>query len=347
MTSSTFIPTLRQQVSVSFAYLAYSGEDLTRDPSAPAQILKMMNETLPQIPPLLDSSGKVDWQIVWGPAIYAFPRAKYQDNMMFVAQQISEPSNYVVGVRGTNSLAAWDWIDEDFEVWKKVPWRVPQGVPVQGAPMISKATNNGLNVLLNDLTPLEGIPGYPNNITSFLGSLAASGKVNLLFTGHSLAGALSPTLALWFKQSQNIAGSWDPQGSATISTVPFAGATAGDQDFANFFNERLGGACDRIYNTLDIVPHGWQTAMLKELPGLYSPAIKMNLIEKIVVWFITLTVRGYMQIETTNPITWTIQPTKKPSYLDQAGIQHTASYPTLLQVPALLTVINNGRKTPT
>ena len=73
MTSSTFIPTLRQQVSVSFAYLAYSGEDLTRDPSAPAQILKMMNETLPHIPPLLDSSGKVDWQIVWGPAICVPP----------------------------------------------------------------------------------------------------------------------------------------------------------------------------------------------------------------------------------------------------------------------------------
>jgi len=348
MTTPAFAPTLRQQVSVSFAYLAYSGELLTGDPTTvPLQIFEIMRETMPQIPPLLNN-GSLDWKIVWGPAIFTFPfPAILQDNMMYVAQQISQPQNYVIGVRGTNAKAFFDWVEEDLEVWSKVPWSVPSGVPVQGSPMISKATQDGINALLNDLIPVVGLPGVNTNITEFLCQVAASDKVNLLFTGHSLGGALSPTLALWFKQSQNLAGDWDPQGNASISTVPFAGPTAGDQDFVNFFNQQLGDACDRIYNTLDIVPHAWETATLGELPNLYLPTIRMTLAEKLLIDFIEKSVLGYVQPNTGNPVTWTVQ-LNQTTYIAQAGIQHTESYPNLMNVPALLTVINNGQPiTPT
>jgi hypothetical protein len=342
MTTPVFTPTLRQQISVSFAYLAYSGELLTGDPaSVSLQIYGIMKETMPQIPPLLNGS-ELDWEIVWGPAIYTFPDAKLQDNLMYVVRQISDPTNYVVGVRGTNAMAIWDWVEEDLEVWQKVPWSVPPGVPVQGSPAISKATQNGINVLLNNLIPVAGVPGFGQNITAFLSSVAASGKINILFTGHSLGGALSPTLALWFRQSQNLAGDWDPNGNATVSTVPFAGPTAGNQDFATFFNEQLGSACDRIYNTLDIVPQAWETDTLSQLPNLYLPTIRMTLAEKLLVDFLEKSVTGYIQPNTGDPVTWTIQP-DQTTYVAQAGIQHTHSYPTLMQVPALLTVINNGK----
>ncbi len=342
MTDSTFVPTLRQQVSVSFAYLAYSGENLTGDPATvPVTIYGIMKETMPQIPPLMNGN-TLDWQIVWGPAIYTFPGAKLQDNLMYVVQQISEPSNYVVGIRGTNALAFFDWVEEDLEVWQKVNWAVPAGVPVQGTPMISKATQNGINVLLNELIPVAGVPGFGKSITTFLSELTAAGKVNLLFTGHSLAGALSPTLALWFKQSQNLAGNWDPQGNASISTVPFAGPTAGNQDFATYFNGQLGNACDRIHNTLDIVPQAWELATLEQLPNLYLPSIRMTLAEKLLVEFIEKTVTGYIQINTDDPVTWTVQP-EQDTYIKQAGVQHVQAYPTLMNVPALLTVIDNGK----
>ena len=342
MTDSTFVPTLRQQVSVSFAYLAYSGEDLTGDPATvPLQIYGIMKDTMPQIPPLMNGN-TLDWQIVWGPATYTFPDAKLQDNLMYVVQQISDPTNYVIGIRGTNALAFFDWVEEDLEVWQKVAWTVPSGVPVQGTPMISKATQNGINALLNNLLPVAGLPGFGYSITAFLNEAVTKGKVNLLFTGHSLAGALSPTLALWFKQSQNLAGNWDPNGNASISTVPFAGPTAGDADFAAFFNEQLGDACDRIHNTLDIVPQAWELATLEQLPNLYLPTIRMTLAEKLLVEFIEKTVTGYVQINTSNPITWTIQPAQD-TYLQQADVQHVYSYPTLLNVPALLTVINYGK----
>ena len=341
MTTSVFTPTLRQQISVSFAYLAYSGERLIGDPATvPLQILEFMKESMPQIPPLLNN-GSLDWEIVWGPAIFTFSDAILQDNMMYVARQISQPENYVVGVRGTNALAFFDWVEEDLEVWRKVPWTVPSGVPVQGSPMVSKATQDGINVLLNNLIPVQGIPGFAQNITEFLCGVAAAGKFNLLFTGHSLGGALSPTLALWFKQSQNLAGGWDPAGNADISTVPFAGPTAGNQDFVNFFNGQLGSACDRIYNTLDIVPHAWETATLDELPGLYLPTIRMTLAEKLLIEFIEKSILGYVQPNTGDPVTWTIQP-DQTTYIAQAGVQHVSSYPNLMQVPALLTVINNG-----
>lgn len=343
MTTSTFTPTLRQQVSVCFAYLAYSGEGIVGNPLAPAEMLAIINYHMPQLPPLLTAHGKLDWQVVWGPAAYTFPHAKYQDNMMFVAQQISEPENYVVAVRGTNAPAIWDWIKEDLEVWTKVPWSVPAGVPVQGSPKISRATQDGIDVLLNDLKPIDDIPGTPNGIIDFLTGVAASGKVNILFTGHSLGGALSPTLALWFKQSQKIAGAWDPHGNATVSTVPFAGPTAGEQDFANFFNQQFGSACDRIYNTLDVVPHAWADATLDELPNLYAPTIEMNLAEKALVELIKLTVKDYTQVGVANPITWIIQPEDHPSYIGQLIIQHDDSYPNLLGVPQLLDLKNSKK----
>lgn len=332
MTDSTFVPTLRQQVSVSFAFLAYSGETLTKsndspEMNVPMQILNIMNANMPKLFPLLNNN-KLDWQIVWGPAIYTFPDAELQDNMMFVAQQISEPANYVVGVRGTNAKAILDWLEEDLKVWVKVPWVVPAGVPVQGTPKISKATQDGLEVLLEKLIP-DGVPGDGQTITEFLTAVAAKDKVNLLFTGHSLGGALAPTLALSFKQLQNLAGGWDPHGNANISTVPFAGPTAGDADFATYFNSQLGDACDRIYNTLDVVPHAWQESTLEEIPDLYKPTLEMNFAERAVLAIIEATVKDYTQINTGHPITWTIQTTDKPSFLAQAATQHDDSYPVM------------------
>ncbi len=261
--------------------------------------------------------------------------------MMYVAQQKSEPSNYVVGIRGTNSKAIWDFIVEDLLVLERIPWTLPEGVSVEGQPAISQSTQDGLNVLLNDLIPTQGIPGFAHSITAFLYDRAAAEKINILFTGHSLGGALAPTLALWFRQTQNIPGNWDPNGNATISTVPFAGPTVGNADFAKFFDQQLGNACERIHNTLDIVPHAWEINQLKKLPELYHPTINMPLDLRLLVDGLELIANGYTQTNTSQPISWTIQTTEAggflPEYFKQVIVQHNSSYPTLMQVTELMT----------
>ena len=105
-----------------------------------------------------------------------------------------------------------------------------------------------------------------------------------------------------------------------------------DPSSLNTISARFSGRIEKLYvrfNFQDV--HKGQRIM-----DIYSPEIRMPLAQKLLVNFIKLTVKGYVQIGTGNPITWTIQPTDKSSYLEQAGIQHDSSYPNLLQVPELL-----------
>lgn len=334
-----FQVTKERQIALSMAYLCYTGEKLL-DPSKtetpiPLQIFDLINKRMPTIPPLLDN-GAVDWEIVWGPCVYTLPFAKLQDNMLFVTRQKSDPSNYVVATRGTNGSAVLDWLEEDFSVWEKVEWPLPAGIKVDGIPKISTATHTGVDALLNKMVPIPNLPGAGENVAAFLTKAAAAGKISVTFTGHSLGGALAPTLALWFKQSQHLPDQWDPAGNAAVTTIPFAGATAGDAAFAAYFNGLFGNGCDRIHNTLDIVPHAWQTSDLKELPGLYASAkIAMPEALKLVLDGVEWSVHDYRQVEASDPFDGHIDVSKK-EYMEQALVQHVDAYPIALEVPQLL-----------
>ena len=343
MNETTLKPTL-QQISLSMAYLAYSGESLIESSSGSntveQAILALLNETIPEISVLLDSAVNPDWEVVWGPAIYTLKYGDLLDNMMFVTRQLSDTSNYIVGIRGTNGAAFLDWLEEDFDVLEKVDWKLPDGKTAEGTPKISKATYIGIDALLNKMTPGKGMPGYDQDITSFLGSLAQTGKIAINFTGHSLAGALAPTLALWFKQSQgNHPNSWDTKKSATITTTPFAGATAGNTDFAAYSDSILGDSCDRIHNTNDVVPHAWESKSVKEIPDIYSSiGITLNEIERWVIDFAADIIKDYKQINVSKPLTFPLNK-EYDTFVKQVEYQHKNSYPILLQVRELIKVI--------
>lgn len=342
MMETTFIPSLQQQRSLCMAYLAYTGELLTGDKrSVEEQILLMIDSTMNKIKPLHNSTG-VDWRVVWGPAIYTLKHGELQDNMMFVSRQISDSANYIVGIRGTNGTAWLDWLEEDLDVLEKVDWKLPAGITTKGTPKISESTDTGFNSLLNKMTPEEGLPGSRLDITAFLKSIVKTGKIRINFTGHSLAGALAPTLALWFKQSQGTASGWDPNNDATITITPFAGATAGNSDFAEYSDSVLGNSCDRIHNTNDVVPHAWMSKTIKEIPDLYSNiGVSLNFGEKIIIDAIAAVVKDYKQINNSNPFTFQLNK-EYDSFSKQVKYQHVNSYPAYYMVPELITVIDHG-----
>lgn len=339
MTFANEEQTQRARLNLCMAYLAYTDELIpidALDRVAAGRVAKAAIERqMISLPPCKSANGAVDWRVVWGPASFTLPEGILQDNAMFVAEQISAPGNLVVAIRGTNGDSILDWIVDDIDVWTKAPWTAPLGGALGEKAQVSRATHDAVEVLLNRLRPSEGQGGCGLSLEAFLAARASQG-LRVSFTGHSLAGALAPTLALWFKQRQGRAGGWDAEGKASLSVVAFAGATPGDAAFAELFDAQLGGACMRIHNELDIVPHAWDPAGMATVSDLYTSAgISPNLIERALIAGIRKTVHGYAQIGVSFPLRWQVQ-SGATGYLTQALLQHVHSYPTLLQVPELL-----------
>lgn len=224
-----------------------------------------------------------DWNVVWGPVItvrqnpqnppdgscqaYAVPaavRGQYiPANTMFVAQKGSE---YFVGIAGTNQKSAFAWCDEDFTV-TLTQW--PYGNPPSNA-QITQGTLDGLNILLamKDLTQ----PADQQSLSAFLAKAASNGAIQISVAGHSLGGAQSPVVGLWLKETQS---QWDRSGRSTVNVYAFAGATPGNAGFADYLNSRFSGdSLAVINNTLDLVPHAWNSTTMNEIQNLYGPDIQ-------------------------------------------------------------------------
>lgn len=219
------------------------------------------------------------WELVWGPAVFRFEHAQYSDNLMYVVRGRDQPSRLAVVVRGTNGPAVLDWLVEDFSVFRLEPW--PYGDPPAALrPQISAGTRKGLEIL-QGMVPPEGVPGAGQGLQAFLGATVA-GESHATYavsvTGHSLGGALAPALALWLADT---AGSWDPQGRASLDVVSFAGPTGGDADYAAYYDLRLGGATRRVHNPLDVVPHAWDVEEMRVAATLFEPLIALPHDERI------------------------------------------------------------------
>ena len=273
------------------------------------------------------------WTRVWGPAVYQAPRSTVTDNVMYVARSNATPSQYVVCVAGTNFNSVFDILIEDLFVGQQVPWFY--GNPPSGA-AIAAGTFIGLSVL-QILTPGAAMPGAGQGVKDFL-KAQASQAIQVITSGHSLGGALSPCLALWLLDTQR---TWDPQSRATITSEPSAGPTAGNATFAQYYDGRLGAVTTNIHNSLDIVPHAWNDTDLAALPNLYNPPIVPDaIVNGLVAAARQLAKNGsYTQIETGLQLDGTVNTTivdpKRlafENYLVQAGYQHIDAYFDLLHV---------------
>jgi hypothetical protein len=277
MTPST-LNLSQRQVMLSFAYLAYCGEKITT-PNPEAAILGYINTAMPQIPPI--SAPNDAWAVVWGPAVYTMPGALYQDDMMFVAQNQTDPTQFAVAVRGTNFVSDLDWLLEDFDVLDQMIWPPGATTPNPSGAMISESTSIDLQILLS----MQGnviATGTPSTLTSFLKSQASS-PINVCVTGHSLGGCAGGTLALYLKENQT---SWDGSGQSNVSSITFAAPTAGNAAFAAYsdttfkggpyppnWDSNVGATFDAVRCTYDVAPQAWIAANLSSgtAPNATSP----------------------------------------------------------------------------
>lgn len=207
-----------------------------------------------------------DWQVVWGPVVLSNKpdSAAEAVNAMYVAYSANLVM-YVVAIAATNPLSLFDWLKEDADVAprKMVQWppvlpysQGPAQLPDNSLPYISAGTTIGISNLLTQMS------SNGQSLQQFLDS-KVNANDSLIFTGHSLAGALSPTMAM-FLYSDPASSGWK-----SIHVQPSAGATPGNAAFAQLFATTYPAytvpGCNGPWNTWnvdftnqhDVVPHAW------------------------------------------------------------------------------------------
>jgi hypothetical protein len=302
------------------AFVAYVGDSLE---GSDRQVEKTLQSCMPrEIARQPALSGR--WTLDWGPVVYKFHSAELDDNMLYVVRNNGNPRQVAVVTRGTNPKAILDWLGEDFDVGVTVPW--PYGTaPDNLKPRVSRATARGLGIL-KALAPATGMPHAGQTIEHYLRRVVhEQGVESIAVAGHSLGGALAPTLALWLEDER---ADWDPQGKSVLSVYALAGPTPGDADFAAYYNSRLKAATRRFHGPYDVVPHAWNIADLRTTPNLYQPVIKASFPIELaangaidLVWD-----KDYLQIvQHQLRILGAIVP-GKPDFLEQAGWQHHFGY---------------------
>lgn len=230
------------------------------------------------------------WELAWGPAVVS--KNDIASNSLFVAYcdglafaDGTHPA-YVVGIAGTNPYSAYDWIVEDFFVVKWVDFdklvdgevhilaaaETPAGNANLTTPLISAGTYVGLSTLLG-MTPTPKGVEVGKTLGEYLRTIADR-EARIVFAGHSLGGALSPTLALYLKRKGVLDGFED------VYVYPSAGPTPGNTVFAyQYLSHFLPRPLYRndykrwntnIVNSLDVVPHAWAIETMLQIPTIYG-----------------------------------------------------------------------------
>jgi hypothetical protein len=137
----------------------------------------------------------------------------------------------------------------------------PVSNPAESGPYISYGTAIGVQVLATYMPP-QGVAGYNQTLGDYLKTLPTG--VKIIFTGHSMGGALSPTLALTYLESGVLKNS-----DNNVLTFPTAGPSPGNQEFTSSYNNSLPILSSgengyqtwnaNVINDHDVVPKAWCT----------------------------------------------------------------------------------------
>ena len=112
------MPSSPEQVALTLAGLAYRGfHDVLRGADHTDRVRQAVVDGLHALAPLQE-----EWGLVWGPVTSRSGPDAFDSAAMYVVQNRREPARYVVAIRGTNPIAASDWLFGDFWVSTTVPW---------------------------------------------------------------------------------------------------------------------------------------------------------------------------------------------------------------------------------
>ncbi|KAF4564068.1 hypothetical protein EYR36_003319 [Pleurotus pulmonarius] len=188
------------------------------------------------------------WSVVWGPVAWKLDpedTSGSADHSFYVARYAAADwgggklwNTYVVAIAGTATNSDVDY-HEDVDIDRIVDFEAFASDGGISAPVIvdhdsidplkayiALGTANGVNRLVN-------IPslGQGTTLPQFLRSIPAADNTRIVFTGHSLGGALSPTIALTALTS-GVLSNISP---GNTFTYPIAGPTPGNRPFADLY----------------------------------------------------------------------------------------------------------------
>ena len=199
------------------------------------------------------------WGLVWGPVTY-------ESDLMYIVQgpQTQYGRKYAVVIRGT--IWTPTSILQDLELsLENLPWNDPN------APSGTKISHGIVKAFNRLLTMSQKAPGGGQE-TALQFLQRQKGRNEIIVTGHSLGGCLASVVPLWLKTELSSKGD-------VIRPYTFAGQTAGNQDFANYFASTFKNPI-RFYNQLDIVPRLWNYDTMESIKQLYPNGPKCD-------WFYT------------------------------------------------------------
>lgn len=337
--------------------------------------VKVMGQTAPSVADPSVTATLGSWKLVWGPALIeeADQHGKttgVADNALYVAQcdAVAYPGGptlptYVVAVAATNPASLYDWETEDFSVAQVVNWTNYDPATFSPSayngtdPYISNGTATGVKLVLGLVSPPTAVS--PNTtLEAFIASLNPGKQSAIVFCGHSLAGALSPTLALYLKQQNKL----DAFGTSLV--YPTAGPTPGESAFAGLFNSTFpalpAGWIAQTgdyqnwntmhWNTLDVVPHAWAQSDLQEIAQIYGQSTRfltkqtLDTLQRLVLKRAATSGVNYTRIQ-NQALPGTLQhadlsshtintpPKTMKDYITQLFLQHVSLYSGILAQP--------------
>jgi len=193
------------QVMLTLALAAYRGFAYTTPVvTRRGQLRASLEEALRTLPPLHNR-----FRLVWGPATFKAPLHAFDDAAMFVVADLQREGRYVVVIRGTNPVSAFDWVFGDFWTSRLVPWTFDSST---GSPVskISLSTALGLAVLRLMRSPAAA-PGLQGKAWQLI-SEGISDPVRRLSRGPiepvadvlGIAGRLSPLLRARVRRMEHV-----------------------------------------------------------------------------------------------------------------------------------------------